>query len=530
VDGNNIASPSSMTSESIGTAGGGRPALFVVSNREPYMHTRQPDGSVKWTPTTGGVAVALDALMRERGGTWIAHGAGDADRAVVDERDRVMVPPDSPSYSLKRIWLSGEEEERYYGGFSNEGLWPLCHIAHVRPIFRSEDWAEYQKVNARFAEAIASELKEPSAPVFIQDYHLALVAAELRQRVPSAKTALFWHIPWPHPDRLRICPWRREIIDGLLANDLLAFQLERDRRNFLLCVRDEMTAEIDRSVVQMNGHSTKVVSAPIGVDYDRIAQIAADPALEAETARLRRELRLNTPGIDIVGVGVDRLDYTKGIPERLSAIDRLLTKHPELRSRLAFVQVGVPSRSKLDSYASIEKEIDDLVADINRRHGDGPDRGPIRYRKSSLKIRRLVALYQLANFCVVSSLHDGMNLVAKEFVAARSDERGVLVLSEMTGAAQELTDALIINPYDVDGFASALESAIHMPDEEQRRRMRPMRRVVAGHDVFLWASDILEGLERLTPAPRSIRGSHRPRPSRPRSTEQPEAPANDGRR
>lgn len=492
-----------------------RPSLFVVSNREPFMHTRQPDGSVKWTPTTGGVAVALDALMRERGGTWIAHGAGDADRLVVDARDRVAVPPDAPAYTLKRIWLSAEEERRYYGGFSNEGLWPTCHIAHVRPIFRSEDWAEYRAVNARFADAIASELADPSAPVFIQDYHLALVAAELRRRNPQAKTALFWHIPWPHPDRLRMCPWRREIMAGLLANDLLAFQLERDRRNFILCVRDEMPAEIDRSIVRMDGHATKVVSAPIGVDYDRITRISSDPGQAAEVARLRRELRLDAAGVEFVGVGVDRLDYTKGIPERLCAIDRLLTRRPELRTRLVFVQVGVPSRSKLESYAAIEQEIDDLVADINRRHGTAPDHGPIRYVKSSLKIRRLVALYHLAQFCVVSSLHDGMNLVAKEFVAARSDEQGVLVLSEMTGAAQELTDAVMINPYDIDGFASAIDRAILMDADEQRRRMRAMRRAVAGHDVFIWASDILEGLERITPAPALVRGpevSRAPRP------------------
>ena len=483
-----------------------RPALFVVSNREPYVHTRQPDGTIVVRPTTGGVAVALDALLRERGGTWIAHGAGDADRLVVDARDRVTVPPDEPSYTLKRIWLSAEEERRYYGGFSNEGLWPMCHVAHVRPIFRSEDWAEYRSVNARFADAIAAELSDPSAPVFIQDYHLALVAAELRRRSPRAKTALFWHIPWPHPDRLRMCPWRKEIMSGLLANDLLAFQLERDRRNFLLCVREEMErAAIDRSTVRMDDHAAHVVSAPIGVDYDRITSIATDPSLIAETERLRRELRLQRHDL-IVGVGVDRLDYTKGIPERLAAIDRLLTTRPELRDRLVFVQVGVPSRSRLESYASIEHEIDALVDDINRRHGrDG--HGPIRYRKSALKIRRLVALYQLADFCIVSSLHDGMNLVAKEFVAARSDEHGVLVLSEMTGAAQELTDAVIINPYDIDGFASAIGGAIQMPADEQRRRMRAMRRIVAGRDVFVWASDILEGLERLSPRPKRILGA-----------------------
>jgi trehalose 6-phosphate synthase len=484
--------------------GSARPGLLVVSNREPFMHTRKEDGTVSWAPTTGGVAVALDALLRERGGTWIAHGAGNADREVVDDQDRVRVPPDAPAYTLKRIWLTPEEEQRYYGGFANEGLWPTCHIVHVRPVFRSEDWAEYQSVNARFAAAIAAELGEGSVPVFIQDYHLAMVALELRRLKPEARTALFWHIPWPHPDRLRICPWRKEIMRGLLANNLLAFQLERDRRNFLLCVRDELPAQVERSTVRLDGHETHVVSAPIGVDYDRITGIAAGGAIAAEQARLRRELELESEGV-IIGVGVDRLDYTKGIPERLQAVDRLLTAKPDLRGRLVFVQVGVPSRSKLES-ASIEREIDDLVADINARHGQG-GRGPIRYRKSALKIRRLTALFQLADFCVVSSLHDGMNLVAKEFVAARIDEGGVLVLSEMTGAAQELTDALIINPYDIDGFARALQAAIDMPLEERRRRMRAMRRVVAGHDVFLWASDILEGLERTAPRPRAIRGS-----------------------
>lgn len=478
--------------------------LFVVSNREPYMHTRQADGRVQAVPTTGGVAVALDALMRERGGTWIAHGAGDADRDVVDAHDRVRVPEDAPAYTLKRVWLSPEEERRYYGGFANEGLWPTCHIAHVRPVFRSEDWAEYRAVNARFADAIAGELAETSPAVFIQDYHLALVAAELRRRKPGARTALFWHIPWPHPDRLRMCPWRREIMTGLLANDLLAFQLERDRRNFLLCAKDELPVSIDRGTVTLDDHRTHVVSAPIGVDFDRISRVAADPALAHESRRLRRELQLEDPRIKIIGVGVDRLDYTKGIPERLEAIDRLLTQLPELRDQFAFVQIGVPSRSKLESYAAIEEQIDAQVADINSRHGSGPDDGPIRYRKSALKLRRLVALYRLAHFCIVSSLHDGMNLVAKEFVASRDDSDGVLVLSEMTGAAQELGEAMIINPYDIDGFADTIARAIAMPPAERQSRMRALRRTVAGHDVFVWASDILQGLDRV--APRVVRG------------------------
>jgi trehalose 6-phosphate synthase len=377
-------------------------------------------------------------------------------------------------------------------------------------------------VNARFAEAIAEELPSPSAPVFIQDYHLALTADHLRRRCPDTRAALFWHIPWPHPDRLRMCPWRRDIMKGLLANDLLAFQLERDRRNFLLGVRDELAAAVETghgppgpippAQVTMDGHSTQVVAAPIGVDFDRIQEIAADPSLARETGRLRRELRLDEPGLEVIGIGVDRLDYTKGIPERLEAIDLLLSMRRDLRGRFAFVQIGVPSRSKIDTYADIEQQIDAKVAEINSKYGKGPDDGPIRYWKSALKIRRLVALYRLADFCVVSSLHDGMNLVAKEFVAARDDLDGVLVLSEMTGAAQELKDALIINPYHIEGFAGVIERAIAMEPAERISRMRALRRAVAGHDVFLWASDILESLEQTdaqTTAPTPIaRGRH----------------------
>ena len=468
--------------------------LIVVSNREPYLHQTAEDGTTSTVPTTGGVSVALDALMRERGGTWIAHGAGDADRQACDNSDRVRVPPENPAYDLHRIWLTDEEERRYYGGFSNEGLWPLCHMVHVKPIFRAEDWAAYQLVNRRFAEAVAADLQDPAVPVFIQDYHLSLVAGELRKLKPAARTAIFWHIPWPSPDRLRMCPWRREILEGLLANNLIAFQLERDRRNFLAAVREELRLDTTNGIVRTNGRDAHTVAVPIGVDFDRISETARDPRLLVEKDRLRRELRVAAP---IVGVGVDRLDYTKGIPERLDAIDRLLTESPELASQLLFVQVGVPSRSGIESYATLEQEIDARIADINTRHGRGPADGPIRYRKSALKLRRLVALYQLADFCVVSSLHDGMNLVAKEFVASRHDEDGVLVLSELTGSAQQLKDAVIINPYDAVGFTAALRQAIGMSPAERTRRMRRLRDVVAGQDVFAWASEILGNLQRL---------------------------------
>ncbi len=468
--------------------------LVVVSNREPYQHTKQPDGSIGWAPTTGGVSVALDALMRDRGGVWVAHGTGDADRDVVDQYDRVLVPPDDPSYALRRIWLTPKDAESYYEGFSNEGLWPLCHEAHVRPVFRARDWKAYQRVNSRFAEVIRDELPDLAAPVFIQDYHLALVAGSLRASRPDVKTALFWHIPWPNPDRLRICPWRREILEGLLASDLLAFQLERDRRNFIAAARDELGADVTRSTVRYGKRLTAVQAVPIGVDYDRIQTMTADASMGDDMTRLLAEFKIETP---IIGVGVDRLDYTKGIPERLDALEALLERRPDLVGRLTFVQIGVPSRSALDSYVTVEAAIDRRVEEINRRFDVAG--GPIRYRKSALKLRRLLALFRLADFCIVSSLHDGMNLVAKEFVSARDDLDGVLVLSEMAGAAQELHDAVVINPYDVEGFTDALERSVDMPSDERQHRMRAMRHVVAGRNIFDWASHILEGLESLDP-------------------------------
>ena len=474
--------------------------LVVLSNREPYLHMAQEDGGIRVVPATGGVAVALDSLMRERGGVWIAHGAGTADRHVVDTQDKVMVPPDSPSYSLRRLWLEEPTFSAYYSGFANEGLWPLCHVVDVRPQFRADDWTAYKEINERFAAAVDQELRSSDTPVFIQDYHLALVASALRRHRPAVRTALFWHIPWPSPDRLRICPWRREIVAGLLANDLLAFQLERDRRNFLQAAEEELDVEVEleASRVRFAHHDTTIVSVPIGVDYDRIQAITGSEALAGEQARLRLMFGLRA---DIIGVGVDRLDYTKGIPERLAALDEVVTRRPELRGHLTFVQVGVPSRSEVSSYAALEAEIDGRVSALNRRHAVAGGAPLVCYYKTPLTIASLVALYRMAHFCIVSSLHDGMNLVAKEFVAAREDDDGVLVLSALAGAAQELREALIINPYEIQSFADALIAAIDMAPAERQARMRAMRRVVAGRNVFGWASDILEGLESLWTKP-----------------------------
>ncbi len=478
---------------------GPRP-LLVVSNREPVLHDAGENGGVRVSAATGGVAVALDSLMRERGGVWIAHGAGSADRQMVDAHDKLWLPPERPAYQLRRLWIDEPEFNAYYAGFANEGLWPLCHLVDVRPKFRAEDWVAYQSVNAQFARAIAEESPSGATPVFIQDYHLTLVARYLRDQQPAARTALFWHIPWPYPDRLRICPWRREILRGLLANDFLAFQVDRDRHNFVLACEDELGAEVeaDGASLRFDGRSTTVVAVPIGVDYDRIQAAVSDAGMLIEQRRLQSAFQLTAP---VIGLGVDRLDYTKGIPERLDALDRVFTLRPELRGQMTFVQIGVPSRSDIDSYSAIEGEIDRRVVELNAKHGLPGLPPPVYYHKKALGLPSLVALYRLAHFCVVSSLADGMNLVAKEFVAARDDEDGVLVLSALAGAAQELDEALIVNPYDVEGFAAAILRAVDMPPDDRSRRMRAMRRVVAGRNVFGWASDILEGLESLWTKP-----------------------------
>jgi alpha,alpha-trehalose-phosphate synthase [UDP-forming] len=473
----------------IGVPSGG---LVVVSNREPWTHEFKPDGSIAVKHSTGGVSVALDALMRERGGVWIAHGSGTADRVVTDAHDSIDVPPGAPAYRLRRVWLSREEVDGYYAGFSNTALWPLCHQAHVRPQFRAEDWEAYQIVNRKFADVVAEEAP-PDSSVFLNDYHLTLVAGYLRQKRAHLRTALFWHIPWPDVDRLRICPWRRELVEGLLANDLLAFQLERDQKNFLAAVQAELGGSVSGEFAYFGDRRVLVSAVPIGADFDRISTIVASGELPQRTERLVRDLRLEGKA---VGVGVDRLDYTKGIPERLRAIEQALERLPDVADNFVFVQIGVPSRGEVPGYAEISAEIDADVERINRKFGSGPTDGPIRYLKESFELPDLVALYRRARFCIVSSLHDGMNLVAKEFVAAREDMDGVLILSELAGAAQELHEALIINPYDQRGFADAIVRAIEMPPWERRRRMQALHRRAAGRDVLAWASGILDRLER----------------------------------
>ena len=472
---------------------GDRP-FVVVSNREPYVHTYR-DGAVQVQRPASGLTVALDPVMRAVGGLWVAHGSGDADAHVTDTRNSVRVPPEKPAYTLKRVWLTKEQEAGYYYGFANSALWPLCHIAYRRPLFRQSDWESYREVNELFADAVAEEVGKEKAFVFVQDYHLALLPRLLKQRCPRAAVAHFWHIPWPNPEVFRICPWKSELLEGLLGSDILSFHIRYHCNNFLDTVDRELEARPDREMTAIvyHGQTTKLRSFPISVDFEAINWEAARRPVTLRMRELREQLRLPARN---VGIGIDRADYTKGIPERLRALDRFLDLYPEYRGDFAFVQVAVPSRVHVEEYRRLNDEIDQLVEQINWKHALGSWK-PILYLPQHLGPRDLFALYRLARFCLVSSLHDGMNLVAKEFVAANVEEDGVLLLSQFTGAARELRDALIINPFATDQLAEQIHQALTMEDDEVRARMRRLRETVRERNIYKWASDILRKLGRL---------------------------------
>lgn len=469
--------------------------FVVVSNREPYMHV-QVDGRIQCTRPASGVAVALDPIMQAAGGLWIAHGSGSADAEVVDERGIVAVPPEAPAYRLKRVWLTPEQEENYYYGFSNTALWPLCHVAYRSPVFRAEHWQSYVEVNQLFADRIAEEVGDQPAFVFVQDYHFALLPRLLRERCPRTVIAQFWHIPWPNPEVFRICPWKRELLRGLLGNDLLGFHIRYHAENFIATVAHELEARIDRErlAVVYRRHMTKVRAIPISIDFEAISRQAASWATEQQMRGLRQRYRLGDGRIVILGV--DRIDYTKGLVHRLEALQHLLERHPDYRGRVVFVQIGVPSRLHVGEYQRLNEELAARVAALNRAFGT-EDWQPILFLRQHVPLSELVAWYRLADCLVVSSLHDGMNLVAKEFVAARVDLQGVLVLSRFTGAARQLREALLVNPYAPEEMAEALHRGIQMPASEQRQRMERLREEVQENNVYKWAAEIVRKLSRL---------------------------------
>jgi alpha,alpha-trehalose-phosphate synthase [UDP-forming] len=468
--------------------------LIVVSNREPFQH-QHVNGHIECIQPASGMASALDPVMRACGGLWIAHGSGDADRETVDRFDHVQVPLQHPEYTLRRLWLSKEEEEGHYAGLSNQGLWPLCHVAFTRPLFDPDHWQIYRRVNERFAEAVLEEAGTDPTFVFIQDYHFALLPRMLRNARSNIVIAQFWHIPWPNREVFSSFPWREEILDGLLGNDLLGFHLQHHCNNFLKTVDCSLEARVDESgsEIYRGGHSTLVRPFPIGIDFDDHAEVTESGEVANQMRRWRRELSL---GGKLLGIGIDRLDYTKGIPERLRSLDRLLEEDPQYRGKLVFVQIAVPSRSSLPAYRQIEQEVDYLTAQINRRWGTALWR-PITLLKRHYTPPEMIALHRLAQFCVVTSLHDGMNLVAKEFAASRVDEDGVLVLSKFAGAAYEMKDALLVNPFSIEECANAYREALQMQPDERRRRMRKMREGVEHNNVYRWAGKFLSDLAKI---------------------------------
>jgi trehalose 6-phosphate synthase len=461
--------------------------LIVVANREPYIH-RFRNGEVEWIRPAGGLTTALDPVMQACGGVWIAHGSGDADAQTADARGRLGVPPDDPNYTLRRVWLTKDQEEGYYYGFANSGLWPLCHQVYCRPTFEPAHWAAYREVNEIFAEAVLEEAQGGPALVFVQDYHFALLPRLLKNARPDLVVAQFWHIPWPNPETFRVCPWGQDLLDGMLGNDLLSFHIQYHCNNFLETVDRTLECRIDRErfAVERNAHTTNVRPHPISVD-PRLADEYLGNDWEKRARAFRKHHRL---GDRPLLVGVDRVDYTKGIPERLKAIDQLLIDHPEWKGQFHFLQIGAPSRTHLAAYRDLTDDVQALAERVNWTHGT-PDWQPVVFLNEHHGPEDIFLLYRMAAGCVVSSLHDGMNLVAKEFVSARADEAGVLLLSRFTGAARELTDALLVNPFDVQQMADGLHATLSMPLEEQRRRMRKMRQQVQDHNIFRWAGMLL---------------------------------------
>jgi len=472
--------------------------FILVSNREPYLH-RYESGQIECIQPASGLAITLEPIMRACGGVWIAHGSGDADRATVDACNRVPVPLYGPRFTLRRVWLTEEQERLYYDGLSNQGLWPLCHIVFTRPAFKPEEWRAYHEVNEIFARAVLEEADDAPAFIFIQDYHFGLLPRLVKQKNPNLIVAQFWHIPWPNPEVFRAFPWKEELLDGMLGNDLLGFHLRFHCQNFLETVDSTLEAKVDRERFEITrrGKTTTVRPFPISIDFEDQVAVAKGPLMRQEMAQWLRELGLLD---EYIGIGIDRIDYTKGICERLRALDRLLDTCRGYRSRIVFVQVAVPSRTRIPQYKRLAEDVRCLVDEINRKWSCG-DWRPVILIERHVSRGPLTALYRLADFCVISSLHDGMNVVAKEYVASRFDESGVLILSDFAGASRELTDAIVVNPFHEDELSQAMLQALEMPPQERARRMKKMRALVAENNIYRWAGKIISAVVNLESTP-----------------------------
>ncbi|MBI2019790.1 trehalose-6-phosphate synthase, partial [Candidatus Daviesbacteria bacterium] len=474
----------------------GRP-IYIVSNREPYIHTKN-GGKIDYYMPASGPVTAIEPVMQATGGTWIAQGSGDADKLVVDRYDKIKVPPEEPKYTLKRVWITEEEEAGYYFGFSNEGLWPLCHIAHNRPTFRKEDWQQYQQVNQKFADTILAEIKNQERPiVLVQDYQLALVPKMIKQQKPSAVVGLFWHIPWPNPESFSICPWKKEVLEGMMGADLIGFHTQLYCNNFIETVGRELESLIDfeRFTITRNNHESFVKPFPISIAF---SNSNGHDKQALENAKKESEELIRNLGIKskYIGLGVDRLDYIKGIPERLKAIEIFLTNNPKYKEQFTFIQISPPSRTKIKKMRELAEDVEKEVERINNTFKTGSWK-PIVFLKKHHDHKELQKFYMAADFCLVTSVHDGMNLVAKEYAAARNDEKGVLILSQYTGASRELKEALIVNPYNAEQTADSIREALEMTPKEQEKRMKDMREIIKNHNVYRWSAELLRTIVNL---------------------------------
>ena len=471
--------------------------LVLLSNREPYVHRAIPKGFV-CEKQAGGVATALDPIMQMVGGIWIAWGSGNLDERFVDEKGRVKVPPQDPKYLLKRVWLTEEEVENYYLGFSNRSLWPLAHNLCNQVVFRKKFWEFYKKVNEYFAQVALEELENEKALIWVNDYQLSLVPQKLRAQAEDAMIVFFWHIPWPSYDLFCILPQRKEFLEGLLGSDLLGFHTQNFCRNFLACAEQELEAKVDfeKSTVTYKDHTTKVKAFPISIDFEHFSSLAQSKETQAMLTKLRKGFHLDDT---ILGISVDRLDYTKGIPEKLKAIDLLLERHPQYRGKFTFVQIAAPSRTKIKAYRELREEVVSLVNQINEKYQKQSWR-PILLINRQVDHKTLSVYYRLADLAIISSVRDGMNLVAKEFIASQIDEKGILCLSEFAGAFEEMEHSVPINPYYTDGFAEAIKKALEMPFTEKRDRIRSMRQYLKEYDIYRWTYDIFQTLSEMTPS------------------------------
>lgn len=473
--------------------------VVIVSNREPWLHERDVEGVSIVRPASG-MVTALEPIVQATGGTWIAHGSGSADRLVTDEKGRISLPPDDPNqYTLRRVWLTKKEENGYYYGLSNQALWPLCHIVYTRPHFSRADWEVYKGVNKRFCDTVLEEIGGAPAIVFIQDYHLALLPRMLRNERPDLMLIHFWHIPWPNREAFRIFPWGEELLDGLLGNDIMGFHIQYHCNNFMDTVDRGIEAKVDYEHFRIfrGGRPTHIRAFPISVDFHQIGKNTLSKRVEEKRRSFIKELGEGILETKLY-VGADRIDYTKGIPERMKGFDLMLKDNPELKGKVTLLQLAAPSRTHIEEYRNINDELDDVVDEINWRH-QTDDWIPIRFLRAHHDYYAILAAYKMADVLLVTSLHDGMNLVAKEFISARTDGDGILLLSRYTGAARELPDALQVNPFDVDELADAMAEAFHMAEAERKKRMKRMRSQVQKQTVYDWGAKIFEELESILP-------------------------------